>query len=84
MQAQWDVYKDKLQKCQDIITQLKTRHVPHAKDPGKDNNVMIIEKNTAPKEDEFKSIPTTLRGYKDGSLTQKDDGLKHNTPIIDL
>ena len=32
----------------------------------------------------FKSIPATLRGYNDGSLTQKDDGLKHNTPIIDL
>ena len=23
------------------------------------------------------SIPTTLRGYDNGSLTQKDDGLKH-------
>ena len=57
LQAQWDVYKDQLQKCQDIITQLKTRHVPHAKDPGKDNNVMIIEKNTAPKEDEFYEYP---------------------------
>ena len=30
------------------------------------------------------SIPTTLRGYIDGSLTQKDDGLKLNAPIIDL
>ena len=53
LQAQRDVYKDQLQKCQDIITHLKTRHVPHAKDPGKDNIVMIIEKNTAPEEDEF-------------------------------
>ena len=53
LQAQRDVYKDQLQKCQDIITHLKTCHVPHAKDPGKDNIVMIIEKNTAPEEDEF-------------------------------
>ena len=30
------------------------------------------------------SIPTTLRGYNDGLLTQKKDGLKHNPPIIDL
>ena len=57
LQAQRDVYKDQLQKCQDIITHLKTRHVPHAKDPGKDNIVMIIEKNTAPEEDEFYEYP---------------------------
>ena len=43
--------------CLDIITHLKTRHVLHAKDPGKDHIVMIIEKNTAPKEDEFYEYP---------------------------
>ena len=53
LQAQKDVYKEQLQKCQDIITHLKKHHLPHAKDPGKDNIVMIIEKNTTPKEDEF-------------------------------
>ena len=53
LQAQRDVYKDQLQKCQDIITDLRTRYLDHAKDPGKDNIVMIIEKNTAPEEDEF-------------------------------
>ena len=52
LQAQRDVYKDQLQKCQDIITHLKKRYVPHAKDPGKDNIVMIAEKNTTPEEDE--------------------------------
>ena len=46
LQAQRDVYKDQLQKCQDIIAHLRTRYVDHAKDPGKDNIVMIIEKNT--------------------------------------
>ena len=44
--AQRGVYKDQLQKYQDIITHLKTRHVPHTKNSGKDNNVLIIEKNT--------------------------------------
>ena len=53
LQAQRDVYKDQLQKCQGIITHLKTIHVPNAKDPGKNNIVMIIEKNTAPEGDEF-------------------------------
>ena len=53
LQAQRDVYRDQLQKCQDIITHLKASHVPHGIDPGKDNTVMIIEKNTDPEEDEF-------------------------------
>ena len=57
LQAQRDVYKDQLQKCRGIITHLKTRHVPNAKDPGKDNIVMIIEKNTALEEDEFYEYP---------------------------
>ena len=57
LQAQRDVYKEQLQKCQDIITHLKKRYVPHAKDPGKDNIVMIIEKNTTPEEDEFYEFP---------------------------
>ena len=50
-QAQRDVCKEQLQKCQNIITHLKKRHVPHAKNPDKDNIVMIIETNTAPEED---------------------------------
>ena len=57
LQAQRDVYKDQLQKRQDIITHLKARNVPHAKDLGKDNIVMIIEKNTIPEEDEFYEYP---------------------------
>ena len=55
LKAQRDVYKEQQQKCQDIITHLRTRYVDHAKDPGKDN--MIIEKNTAPEEDEFYEYP---------------------------
>ena len=84
LQAQRDVYKEQLQKCQDIITHLRTLYVDHAKDSGKYNIVMTIEKCTIPEEDEFMSIPTTSRRYNNGSLTQKDDGLKHNTSIIYL
>ena len=57
LKAQRDVHKDQLQKCQDIITHLRTRYVDHAKDPGKDNIVMIIEKNTTPEEDELCEYP---------------------------
>ena len=57
LQAQRDVYKEQLQKCQDIITYLSTRYVDHTKDPGKDNIVMIIEKNTASEKDEFYEYP---------------------------
>ena len=57
LQAQKDVYKDQIEKCQDIITHLRKCYVDHAKDPGKDNIVMIIEKNTAPEEDEFYEYP---------------------------
>ena len=51
MQAQRDV-------CQAQVHNLIiNRHVPRVKDPGKDNIVMIIEKNTAPEEDEFYQYP---------------------------
>ena len=84
LQAQRDVYKDELQKCQDIIAHLRRRYADHVKDPDKDNIVMIIEKIPPPRKMSFMSIPTTLRGHNDGSLTQKDDDLKHNTHFIDL
>ena len=58
LQAQSDVYQAQLEKCQDQIRDLIiNRHVPHANDPGRDNIVMIIEKNTAPEEDEFYEYP---------------------------
>ena len=50
-QAQGDVYQAQLQRCQDqILGLIVNRHIPRANDPGKDNIVMIIEKNTAPEE----------------------------------
>ena len=57
LQAQRDVYKNQLQKCQDIIIHLKACYVDHAKDPDRDNIVMIIEKNTAPEEDGLYEYP---------------------------
>ena len=71
LQAQRDVYKEQLQECQDIITHLKTRHVPHAKDPGKDNIVMIIEKNTRSEEDEFYEYPCYIARIQRRFITTK-------------
>ena len=71
LQAQRDVYKDQLQKCQDIITHLKTRYVPHANNLGKDNIVMIIEKNTAPEEDEFYEYPYYIARIQRRFITTK-------------
>ena len=80
LQAQRDVYKDQLQKCQDIITHLKTRHVPHAKDPGKDNIAMIIEKNTAPEEDEFYEYPYYIARIQRRFITTKKRWFKAQYP----
>ena len=58
LQAQRDVYQAQLQRCQDQIPDLIINHqVPRAYDPGKDNIVMITEKNTAPEKDEFYEYP---------------------------
>ena len=51
LQAQKDVYQTQ------VRDPIINRHVPHAKDLGKDNIVMIIEKNTTPEEDEFYEYP---------------------------
>ena len=58
LQAQRDVYQTQLQRFQDQIHDLIINcQVPRANDPGKDNIVMIIEKNTTPEEDEFYEYP---------------------------
>ena len=54
LQVQQDAYQTQLQRCQTQIHDLITnRYVPRANDPGKDNIVMITEKNTTPEEDDF-------------------------------
>ena len=82
LQAQTDLNQAELQKCQDTIIYLKARYVDHARDPGKDNFVMIIEKIPPLRKTSFMSIPTILRGYRGGLLPQKDDGLGHSIRII--
>ena len=58
LQAQRDVCQTQLQSYQDQIHDLIINcHVSRANDPGKDNIVMIIEKNTTPEEDEFYEYP---------------------------
>ena len=71
LQAERDEYKDELQKCQDIITHLKTRHVPHENDPGKYNIVIIIGKNSGPEEDEFYENPHDIAGIQGRFVTTK-------------
>ena len=57
MQAQRDVYQAQLQRCQDTITHLRTRYVDHAKDPGKDNIIIIVRKHEKPANDKFHDLP---------------------------
>ena len=65
LQAQRDVYQAQVREL--IIN----RHVTRAKDPSKDNIVMIIEIPPPKRKMSFMSIPTILRGYNDGLLAQK-------------
>ena len=51
------MYQAELQKCQDIITHLKARYVPHVKNPGKDNIIIIVLKHTMPANDKFHGLP---------------------------
>ena len=46
LQVQKNVYQAQLQRCQDTITHLRTRYVLHARDPGKDNIIIILHKHT--------------------------------------
>ena len=55
LQAQRDVYQ--LQKCQDTITHLRTRYVDHARDPRKDNIIIIVQKHTRPANDKYHDLP---------------------------
>ena len=71
LQAQRDLYQTELQKCQDTIIYLKARYVDHARDPGKDNIVMIIEKNTTPEEDKFYEYPYYIARIQRRFITTK-------------
>ena len=83
LQAQRDVFQVQLQRCRGIITHLRTRSVDNARDPDKGNILGLLRKTPPLKKISFMSIPIILRGYNDGLLAQKDDGLRHNVHIID-
>ena len=51
------MYQAELQKCQDIITHLKRRYVPHARDPGKDNIIILVRKHTTSVNDKYHDLP---------------------------
>ena len=57
LQAARDVYQAELQRCQDTITHLKKRYVPHARNPGKDNIIIIVRKHTTPANDSYHDLP---------------------------
>ena len=46
LQAQRDVYQTQLQRCEDTITRLRVYYVDHARNPGKDNIIIIARKHT--------------------------------------
>ena len=62
LQVQRDVYQAELQRCQDTITHLRTRYVPHARNPGKDNIIIIAQKHTTPANDKY-HCHIISRGY---------------------
>ena len=57
LQGQRDVYQAQLQKCQNAIIHLKTRYVDYARDPGKDNIIIIVQKHTGPANNKFHDLP---------------------------
>ena len=57
LQSQRDVYQAHLERCQDTITYLTTRYVDHARDPVKDNIIIIVRKHTRPANDKYHDLP---------------------------
>ena len=57
LQAQRDVSQTQAQKCEDTITHLRARHVDHARDPGKDNIIIIKRKHMTSANDKYHDLP---------------------------
>ena len=57
LQAQRDVYQAQLQRCQDTIIHLRMHYIPHARDLGKDNIIIIVLKHTTPANDKYHELP---------------------------
>ena len=59
MQVRRDLNQTQLQRWQDQIQDhIINRHVLHANNSGEESIVMIITKNTTPKENDFYDYPT--------------------------
>ena len=94
LQAERDVYKEQLQIFQDIITHLKTCYVPHARDPGKDNIIIITRIDTTSANDKYRDLPyyiwrtqrrqryVKLRWFDRHFLDHEAIGEIHNTNSI--
>ena len=74
------MYKDQLQKFQDIIARLRTLYVDHAKDPGKENIFMIIEKNATSEEDKFYEYPHYIARIQRQCINKKRCRFKAKYP----
>ena len=57
LHTQRDVSQVEPQKCQDTITHLRTRYVDYARDPGKDNIIIIVWEHTISSNDKFHDLP---------------------------
>ena len=57
LQAQRDIYKAQLQKCQGTSIHLTTRYVDHVRDPSKENIIIIVRKHTTPANDRYHDLP---------------------------
>ena len=53
LQAQRDNYQAQLQRCEDTITHFRAGYVDHARDPGKDNIIIIVRKHTTSTNDKY-------------------------------
>ena len=56
LQAQRDVYQAQLQRCHGTIIHLRTQYVDHARDPSKDNIIIIVRKHTSAN-DKYQDLP---------------------------
>ena len=56
LQAQRDVHQVQLIKCQDTIIHLRIPYMDHARDLGKDNTIIIVQKHTRPANDKYHDL----------------------------
>ena len=64
LQAHRDLYQAELQRCQDTITYLKIRYVPHARDPEKTTLSSLCENIQHLATINIMTCHIMLRGYK--------------------